>query len=398
MKYTREREEKHKLFFDLIEEKFSLGEYKDVDIVAVLHLLPDFIPFSYFLKKKFNLKYIIPKPRSIDKNILNRAKKDNKIIFLNRDEIEKGIFKILDKKRKTIFLDIGGYFAKSFYKIEEFLGDNFLGIVEDTENGIQKYISLVKEKDLKKKVISVARSELKENEDYLVGQSIIYSLETTLRSISEILSNKKLGVIGVGKIGFGVADNYKLGKVIVYDINPIRLSKVYSKGFEIANSKYEILEKSDLICLATGNKSLKNNDFKKIKNDAFVFSVTSSDDELNLDFLKENYKKIKINNRIDKYIGKKNRFYLINDGNTINFLDGTTVGDYILFVHSEIILGIYALLGKIKRNIFLEVDDEYKKEIATTWLSLFSKQEKGKEIKKDILKNLKYLNSENNFE
>ena len=51
-------------------------------------------------------------------------------------------------------------------------------MVEDTENGLRRYLGAWKPPC---PVFSVARSPLKDPEDYLVGQSVVFSAEALLR-------------------------------------------------------------------------------------------------------------------------------------------------------------------------------------------------------------------------
>lgn len=66
-------------------------------------------------------------------------------------------------KSKTILLDIGGYFAS----IAQIPNLPIECIIEDTENGIQKYENVIDQ--IEYPLFSVARNPLKKNEDYLVG-------------------------------------------------------------------------------------------------------------------------------------------------------------------------------------------------------------------------------------
>lgn len=54
-------------------------------------------------------------------------------------------------------------------------------------------------------VISVARSPLKDPEDYLVGQSVVFSTEAVMRGRGDILHGRPSLVIGFGKLGSSIA-------------------------------------------------------------------------------------------------------------------------------------------------------------------------------------------------
>jgi adenosylhomocysteinase len=177
-----------------------------------------------------------------------------------------------------VLLDIGGYFARTAGRVRESFGARFRGVVEDTENGLQKYLGA---RDLRYPVLQVARSPLKDNEDYMVGRAIAFSAESLLRNLSILVNGRRVGAIGYGKIGRSVAEAFRLnqGVVSVFDNDHVRLTHAYSRGFGVL-PKQQLLRERDILCLATGNKSLSSTDFKHLKNGAFLFSVTSSDDEM----------------------------------------------------------------------------------------------------------------------
>ena len=389
--YLNEMSKKHKLFFDFLEFEFDFKK-NDTDIIGVFHILPDFLIFSEAINKIANLKLVIPKPNSINKDILSKVEdKYNIRTDINRNNIEE-IIKEIDPKRKTIFLDIGAYFSEIKDELKSILGENFLGIIEDTENGHQKYLK----KELDFNFYSVARSPLKYNEDYLVGSAITFSIEAILRKKGIILKNKKAGIIGGGKIGKSILHNLlKKGSIVsFFDFNTLISSNLISEGFNFEEKEY-LLKNSDIVCLATGNKSLRKNDFSLIKKGAYVFLATSSDDELDLEYLNNNYEKEDLGDYFIKYSNKKNKhyFYLINDGNTVNFVHGTTVGDFILFVHAEIILAIFELINNFyKRRENYLISQKKRELISKIWIEIFVKNKKdnlNNELYLDLIKTLK---------
>ncbi len=371
----------HNVFFDRIISEFNLKKI-DADIVAVLHLLPDAIPFTRALAKIGNLKTVITKPKSINKKVLDFLK-NKSVRIIDRNDIKA---ELEGMEKKTVFLDIGGYFSK----YSELLSDNKFnaGIVEDTENGLQKY----QIQEIIFPFLSVARSPLKDNEDLLVGDAIAYSVERILREQNIIVSGLSFGVIGFGKIGSSVAKNFikKQSRVSVFDKNNVLLTHALSQGFSISK-KEDILSDNDLVCLATGNKSLSRDDFVKIKTGSFVFSVTSSDDEFDKAWLENNYNKSVVTAAITKYTRGEHYFYLLNDGETINFVHGTTVGEFILLVHAEILLSAYRLLKGEAKKEQQTLSDVERDKIASIWLDTFKSHSlaKDKELHYNIISLLK---------
>ncbi len=353
-------------FFSAIIKEFDLKKY-DVDIVAVLHILPDSIPFVRALSHIGDIGVIIPKPKSINKNSLKELE-TFPIRQIGRDNI---CNVLKDLSRDTVFLDIGGYFSGIVDEIRAALGESFLGIIEDTENGLQRYENL---DEIVFPFLSVARSPLKDNEDVMVGQAVAFSAEALLREHSILFNGLRVGVIGYGKIGKSVAQSVELkhGNAMVYDKDNVRLTHALSSGFEISGIE-NLLGLCDVVCLATGNKSLSSNDFSKLKNASWVFSVTSSDDEIDKEWLNFNYAQERISKYAVKYSKGDHYFYLLNEGDAVNFIHDAVVGDYILLVQAELLLSAYSLIAKNAGNLQREMSSDVRDRICRIWLSIFSK-------------------------
>lgn len=363
--YTEETLEKHKKFFDSVIEKLNLGRIGN--IVPVLHILPDAIPFLYALNRVSDVPFVIPKPKSINRNVESSIEVEMK--YLSRSEVDSNKFYEILPKKKTAFIDIGGYFADSVEEIYNIQGDNFCGIVEDTENGLQKYLR----NKINYPLISVARSPLKENEDYMVGRAIGYSIERILREHNILLNGLRFGVIGYGKIGRSVARTAKDNQafVLVNDIDPVRLTHEYSHGFKAVEGD-RLVTSCDVICVAAGKLSLTENNFKNIKNGCWVFSVTSSDDSIDIGWLESNYSKTRLSEYVYKYYKDDHYFYLVNEGDTINFIHGTTVGDFILLVQAELLVSANRLLNVSHKDGLQESNEEQRRVICSQWFEHFS--------------------------
>ncbi len=101
---------------------------------------------------------------------------------------------------QVIILDIGGYFAESLPTLFSLVPHKLAGVVEDTENGHQKYLKALSDNHLHIPVWSVARSALKRTEDYNVGKSLVRAADSILRSdlMQRLEDNQCIGVIGFG--------------------------------------------------------------------------------------------------------------------------------------------------------------------------------------------------------
>ena len=107
-----------------------------------------------------------------------------------------------------------------------------------------------------------------------------------------------------------------------------------------------------------------------MKNGCYIFSVTSSDDELELEFTGE-YEKQEVRKHIFKYSNENmNYFFLANDGNAVNFIYNAVMGDFIHLVRAEMILAINGLPGYAPGKIST-VPTDIRENIAESWLKVF---------------------------
>lgn len=293
-------------YYSKIIEEFDINLKDDYESIVISHIIPDCLEYLDSLNLICPIKMLIPKPNSINEEIYKKIEKKYKIKKIKREEIlyDKELDEqIKNSNKKLIIFDIGGYFA-DFIKYKNCKNIHY--IIEDTENGYQKYED-VHVNNIK--ILSVARSVLKENEDYLVGESVLFSSDTILREMGKVIEYMNCGVIGYGKIGSSIASHLlqKGIKTKVYDINPIKQIQAFNKMCDIAK-KDRLLKESDVIFLATGNQSLNINDFRKIKKGAYIFSVTSSDDEIDNLYLESEYKVSLEHKHVYKYENRRNYF------------------------------------------------------------------------------------------
>ena len=348
-----------------------------VNIVMVSHIVPGILPFIQTLQQFVETLHIIPKPNSISPKVLSRIPK--KLIHsLSRDQLKNNeiLQKIFPNDMKSFVIDVGGYFAtKEFFEFNN-REKRVIGIIEDTENGFIKYEKLGDMVSLP--VISVARSELKQNEDNLVGYSITYYVEMILRKFRRLPRYSTTGIIGYGKLGKGIATylfNQNI-KPFVYDTNPIRVVEAYKDGC-IPIEKEDLLSSSSLVLCATGSQSLTQNDFLMLRPGCYVASVTSSDDEFDLSGIADKFEIMSENKFVKKFSNSNTHWYLIKDGNAVNFIDpdGDSLGDFIRLVQGEIIIGLKFLIEKGLAPGLQEVSQDEKKSIARVFLQYYASME-----------------------
>lgn len=349
---------------------------KESSCIIVTHLLPDRPCFLEAVNSTTKIVSIIPKPKSIYPAVYNFLKHKYPIDKLSRTKLTDSTGFLSSIKSRLhgeplVFLDIGGYFSAGINEVAR-NWSQFLGVVEDTENGLQKYQH---RQPLNIPVISVARSPLKNPEDFLVGQSVVFSTEALLREQGDIMHGRTACVIGYGKLGRSIASllHSRHIRTIVYDIDPIKLVEALSHGFTVNSSLENSLKGVGLIFCASGNISIRSEDFNYLKNGAYIVTVTSSDDELELGELKRNYTIDHISDYVTRYKNADREVYLLNRGQAVNFIHGAVVGPFIYLVQAEIIVSAVRLVNESLPYRIQENPPPVRRTIASLWYDIFGK-------------------------
>lgn len=316
---------------------------KLISVLAVSHIIPSSEDYIKSLQEDFNLIGIIPKPKSINQATLQRLKEGGVVILdqFSRDNINENpaeLVNLLKQHSNICLIDIGGYFSESLDDLKNNLEERLLGVVEDTENGHQKYERSAKSKC---RVMSVARSPLKSFEDQLVGHGIAHATETILRQTNTLITYKNCGIIGYGKIGRGIAEYLQQRGIRprVSEINSLRSIQASCDGSIICSTD-DLIEKSDIIFCATGSRALDIVKLRDLRKGAFLASATSSEDEFDLTTLTDEYEKQDIGHDITRYEKRGHNFHLLNNGNAVNFLFAGAVDKYIGLIQGELIYSV----------------------------------------------------------
>jgi adenosylhomocysteinase len=354
--------------------------YKNIDSVfVVMHANVEFNSFLTALGSVIRIAGVIPKASSKKFANIDVLRRYYPVFDIDRSRIisnpDKFIATIdsLTKNERFAIIDMGGYFSHVAIELAKKFDKRMVGIVEDTENGHQKYEALIGQKnslDNLVPVISVARSSLKEPEDALVGQAIVFSAEVIMRSHGLILLGKRVGVIGFGKIGRSIAFSLlsRGSRVDVFDSNPILLASALSLGFH-TSLRSDFLRSADILFCATGNKSLSSADEVYFKDRLHIFCATSSDDELSACLRhKIDTTSLLIRRHTCKILLQNKCIYIHNEGNSVNFVHGAVVDRFIELVQGEIIYSMGSL-HDAPRNAISYLPENDKKFIAQKWIT-----------------------------
>ncbi|MEW1998069.1 adenosylhomocysteinase [Streptomyces coelicoflavus] len=362
-------------YFTRIAVQFAPDEPSSSCLIT--HLLAERPAFVRAVAAMTRLAAVLPKPKSVHPAAQRETERTVVVDALTRElftnpDTTLDYFESRAAGEPISLLDVGGYFAPTLTDVHSRFTGRLLGVVEDTENGHLRYEALDK---LPCPVISVARSPLKDPEDYLVGQSVVFSTEAVMRGRGDILHGRPALVIGFGKLGSSIARllHAKGVQVTVFDIDPVRRTQALSQGFTVARERETALTGAGLVLCATGAVSLRGEDFSHLRNGAYVATVTSSEDELELASLPDVYTRTVVGDHITRYQTTGHYFYLANGGNAVNFIHGASVGPFIFLIQAEILAAIRMLTrGGLPPGMH-EVPAPDREAIAATWLSYFNR-------------------------
>ncbi len=266
------------------------------------------------------------------------------------------------KDYRFIILDHGGYFASRINDILKKYKNKIVGVVEHTWNGEVRYQEQLKHyHSIPFPVLSVAHSTLKGLESEAVANSIVDALTGKIftgEGVSQtIYTLKQILVIGYGNIGKAVAIALKnrLGNrskevICICDISDYSIREAKRDFSRVTQDKTVYLREADLIITATSTKVLSKKDFLKLKAGAFIACATSSDDQFTTEALKDHLKQEgptkQVQSLCPKYKHKhsENYFYLIANGDSVNFTIGSTPHPIIHIVLTSIVLDAYQLI------------------------------------------------------
>lgn len=381
---TEENKDQHiftKLFEHFYRELTKEVLNSNVQFIVLTHLVSDINEFIDAIKNIGKIAVIVAVPYSTDEDVLTKIEGSYKIVqpsldeLLNGEQLKNIVIPTIEKNKPTIIVEIGGYFSPVIDELNTYLEGNLIGIIEDTENGHRKYEEIVSV--LPCPVLSVARSKLKDAENFLVGVSCVKATEQLLENIDNPIKNTF--ILGYGKIGQSVANamQQKNRSVSVYDTDPIARVVALTKGFNIPD-KSVALGKANLIFGTTGFQSIQKDDIKKINNGAVLVSCSSKCIEFDMLEINKQYKCTAIHSLLDRYDNKDQHFYVAGGGKPINFIGGRMlVGPIISIVHGEMLFATKKLLTKKHANTLQEISLEDKDFLAKKWIHTFCDPETG---------------------
>lgn len=346
--------------------------------LVITHVLPGQMDFLPALGYTTRIAAVLPKPGSVNEAVLAETAVSYRCDRLDRAccADPQWLTRYVSERtegRRVVLSDVGGYFAPALSELCGALPGQVAGVVEDTENGHRRYEALP---ELPCAVYSVARSPLKEPEDRLAGEAIVFSAETLLRQLGEVLRGRVACVVGYGKVGAGIASTLRARhvRVLVVDSNPVRQAQAIAAGYGYAELT-EALSCAEMVFSATGGRALGMKHLPLLRDRAFVAGATSRDDEFDLDGLDSpghGYVRDEVVPGISRFRrAQGSSFFLLGGRNGVNFLHTSAIGPAIHLIKAELTVAAALLAGEHHAPGFYDVPPGRRAAIAATWVDIF---------------------------
>jgi adenosylhomocysteinase len=268
-----------------------------------------------------------------------------------------------------IVQEVGGYLAGYTDKLASY--PHFKGIVEDTNTGHWHYENAGEHKI---PVVSMAQSPIKDIEDTVIGDSVVYSTERIFREeFHAVIQGVRSGVIGYGKIGTStsIALKGRESPVSIYDIDPCKCIRARFEGLRISPLA-QLLSESELIIGCTGKTSVREEDIPHIRDHAILVSGSAKNEEFDLDAFDKVCSREELSGVVWRYKQPDGRcFYVLNQGTPVNFRDRSILGYILDMIYSELFLCMELIAnGNLSKGL-QHSPAIIHTEVAKTWLEIY---------------------------
>lgn len=239
---------------------------------------------------------------------------------ISEEEYYKNIEQVLSIK-PHIIMDDGGDLTAVLHKNWGKFGEYIIGGTEETTTGVNRLISMEKNRELKIPVIAVNNAMTKHFFDnrYGTGQSTIDGI---LRATNILLAGKTFVVCGYGQCGKGLASRARgMGaKVIVVEVDYIRALEAVMDGYDVMPIR-EAVRYGDIFVTVTGNINvIRKEHFYLMKDGAILGNSGHFDVEIDVRGLEEiSTSRRKIRDELEEFtLPDGKRIYLLARGRLLN--------------------------------------------------------------------------------
>jgi len=284
----------------LIKKRFEkVKPLKGITLAACLHVTAETANLMIALKAGgANLALCASNPLSTQDDVAASLVEDFQIpTFAIKGEDKDTYYKHLNEVmdfNPQITMDDGADLVTLLHTERKDQLKDVIGSSEETTTGVIRLRAMLEDKTLQIPVMAVNDSNTKHLFDnrYGTGQSTIDGI---IRATNVLLAGKKFVVVGYGWCGRGLAQRARgMGcLVIVTEVDPLKALEATMDGFEVMPME-EAIKVGDIICTATGNKTVISVEhFKKMKDGAIVANTG----HFNVEFDYEGLVKIAKNRR-----------------------------------------------------------------------------------------------------
>ena len=221
--------------------------------------------------------------------------------------------------KPNLLLDDGGDLTALMHSEYQDLLKNIKGVSEETTTGVKALKKMEKQKKLMIPAFNVNDSVTKSKFDNLYGcrESLVDGIR---RATDVMLSGKVAVVAGYGDVGKGSAASLRQSgaRVMITESDPICALQAAMEGYEVVLMD-EVIEKSDIVVTATGNKDIVTIEhMRKMKDRSILCNIGHFDNEIQVDSLK-NYKWSQIKPQVHEIeFPDKKRIILLAEGRLVN--------------------------------------------------------------------------------
>ena len=339
--------------------------------VLLTHLLPDRPVLLAALDRVARVAGVIAIPYSIDEQTLTEVARTIPVTTPTLDELDDPSYVSqtlggMVDDQPFLVVEIGGYLASGIVDLKREYGDQLAGVVEDTEAGHRRYSEL---SELPVRVVSVARSRVKEPEDLVVGRSCLFSTERILRSFGDVLEERRVMVIGFGKVGFGLALALRDRGIrpVVWDRDPVQMARAAALGCRVIERSLA-LQTSDLVFGATGATSVTAADLPLLRDRCVLVSCSSRDVEFDLSGLSNAGDTHAVSTEVDRIRVDNRMIFVLRRGRPVNFADGAVLGSVLTLTQGGLIAGVKEVWTGKERHGLFGLSDEAEQLVAGIWI------------------------------
>lgn len=219
----------------------------------------------------------------------------------------------------NMILDDGGDLTNMVFDNYPELTAGINGLSEETTTGVHRLYERMKNGTLVMPAINVNDSVTKSKFDNKYGckESLVDSIR---RATDTMMAGKVAVVAGYGDVGKGSAASLQGAgaRVIVTEIDPICALQAAMDGFAVKTMENAIKE-ADIVVTTTGNKDIvRAEHFQAMKDKTIVCNIGHFDNEIDVPYLNDNFKKTEIKPQVDIYDLDGKDIILLAEGRLVN--------------------------------------------------------------------------------